>query len=471
MGLVQSPLGSGLSGLSGISGVVGSVPQLLSPSFSQLGATPSKQGDSDMLNWACGPPLVADSFGKLVFVVQQNVSGTKYHVPIVSNDAGATWAVPTLSGAGWSGDNTLGDQAIVRLHFCHDPTHDQLAAVVVFDQTDGVYARFWTIGRDGSNNITSLTRARQMQLEAGVANVTHDTPLALWLSDLGALWFSWSAVNPVHSGRKGELRATFKVATGDAGDTTQANWKAPMNESAGAGSTDGIGSTVTVKYSALAISNVAVMPFAALDRLASKDIGFYAALGGTIYWNRAQWSAANSDWRTGLVSALTADAGKTTVKAFGAGGYANKHQLMSKPAQESGGKVALVFPWWNGSADVVSIAYVDPGASDGLSSIVDVYNAGGAHSYAPSCDCAYDSTSGSWLATYIKTTTQQSYVKRYSPALGQVQAETALHAAAIDIPYVYGGRLSGKTVFYDRDTTSRTAPDKYYAYLARASWG
>jgi hypothetical protein len=474
----MAPAGSGLSGLSGLAGLVGAgALRLTAPTLAQMGAAPTKRGDADMLDWACSRPWQVDQFGQALLFVQQVVSGTKYHVPVTSSDGGATWSVPTLSGAGWSGDNTLGDQAIVRLAHCFDPVHDQVHTCVVFDQTDGVYLRTWSIARDGSNHVTGLARLRQMQLEVGVGSMTHDTPQCLWLSDLGALHVSWTAINTGHTGGKAEGRGTYKVMAGTSADHTQANWLAPMNEAAGAGATDSIGSTVPVKYSCYVKSSVSSPIFLALGRLANKDFAFFAAMGGgggtggggSVYYNRVQWAAGSSDWRTGLVAALAADAGKLTISAFnfsGQGGYNLKHQLMSKLVQAGAGVVGVAFPRWDGvKGDTVVIATVDP-ASEAGATIVDAYAAGGAHSYAPTCDLAWHAGAQRFVPTYIKTTTQSSYFKTLTAALAVDQPETLLHSASVDIPYV----AEDAATFYDRDTTARTLPDKFYAYAGRGSW-
>ena len=79
------------------------------------------------------------------------------------------------------------------------------------------------------------------------------------------------------------------------------------------------------------------------------------------------------------------------------------------------------------------------------------------------------SVAARFVASYIKTTTQNSFFKTYTSALAAGQGETALHATAVDIPYV-GPLVGGKTFFVDRDTTTRTLPDKFYSYAGLGTW-
>jgi hypothetical protein len=72
--------------------------------------------------------------------------------------------------------------------------------------------------------------------------------------------------------------------------------------------------------------------------------------------------------------------------------------------------------------------------------------------------------------TYVKTTTQFAFFKTYTAAMAAGQGETSMHAAAIDEPYVYQARINGKAFFYDRDTVSRTLPDRFYGFGGAGAW-
>jgi hypothetical protein len=475
--------------LGGHAPAAAAAPTLASPAFTAV-TSPAvmKEGDADMITWPASKPLVVDSFGKMLLWIQylNNANSTKYHIPVVSNDNGATWIVPTLSGFN---DNTLGDIVNIRGADCHDATNDQFIRVVALTQVDGgVYVRFLTPTRDVSNNITALTRTRQMQLDAGVSGELFECPFAFMVGT--KFHAGWSALNGAHAGGKAEIRMTSLVPVKGAADVVAANWTAPLFEASGAGATDTIGdqpqstdppgTAGPVKYSILAKSSVNGQPYCAVEVLTNGDLGIAYAMGGTggaggtgsFYWNKAVWSAGNADWRTGLASALTADAGQFTISAMnisGSGGDALKNQRLSKIAVASSTQALVTLAAWSGTADVVYAALINPTAGS-LTSLTSVYDAGGAHSYAATTDAAWDATAARFLTTYIKTATKNSFFKTWTAAMAAGQGETSLHATDIDEPYVYQGRINGKSFFYDRRTTAGTLPDKYPAAVAAGVW-
>lgn len=458
---------------------------LAAPTMTQMTtAAQTKEGDADMITWPAARPLVVDEFGKLILWIQyfNNANSTKYHVPVVSNDNGATWVLPTLSGFN---DNTLGDIVNIRGADCYDPTTHLMHRIIALTQADGgVYYRQYSFTRDGSNNITGITRTRQMNLEIGVGTMSFESPHALMAGT--KLIAGWSAYNSA-TAVKSVVRAACLVPVGGAADVANATWTAPLNENAGSGVTsDPLSSSFPAgqKYSILAQSAGNAQAHAALAVLANGNLGIAAAMGGTggsggsgsFYWNQAVWSGANSDWRTGLETALASDTGRLTLSAMnrsGSGGDALKNQRLTKVCQASGSQVAVGFAAWNGvtDGDVVYVALIDPTAgASGLTSLTQVYVVGGAHSYAATCDLGWDATAGRFVATYIKTTTKQSYFKTYTAAMAAGQGETQVHATDVDEPYVHQARVNGKTYFYDRRTTAGTLPDKYSSYAGASAW-
>lgn len=443
---------------------------LAAPTFAQMTtAAETKRGDADMLTWAGARPVLVDQFGKITVWIQYFDQGTstKYHIPVCSNDNGATWIAPTRTGFA----NALGEIVMIRGGYAYVAAGDQMAMTCAFTQVDaGVYVRFYAFTRDGSNNITGVTRTRQFQLEVGVAGMSFESPGAVMKGTKAVLY--WGALNPAAVTTKAAIRATSIVPDGTANDVVATNYLPPLNENAGSGVTsDPLSSSFTAsfKYSILAQGAANALPYVALDVLASGDLAFVTALGGgqgTVYENRAQW--ASTDWRTGLKTALANDTGHQTIAALGASGYSLKNQLY-RLIEGPAGVVGVIGPVWNGAADVVQLRTVTVGATDAVSSAVDVYSAGGAHSYAPTCDLGWHATAARWIAAYIKTTTQNSFAKTYTSALAAGQGETALHATVVDIPYV-GPLVNAKTLFIDRDTTTRTLPDKFYSYAALGTW-
>jgi hypothetical protein len=458
---------------------------LASPTMAQMTtAAQTKEGDADMITWPAARPLVVDEYGKLILWIQylNNANSTKYHVPVVSNDLGATWVLPTLSGFN---DNALGDIVNIRGADCYDPTSHLMHRVIALTQADGgVYYRQYSFTRDGSNNITGVTRTRQMNLEIGTGTMSFESPHALMAgSKLVAAWSAYNSATAV----KSAIRAACLVPVGGAADVTNSTWTAPLNENAGSGVTsDPLSSSFPAgqKYSILAQSAGNAQAHAALAVLASGDLGIATAMGGTggsggagsFYWNKAVWSSGNADWRTGLETALASDAGRLTLSAMnrsGSGGDALKNQRLTKICQASGSQVAVGFAAWNGATDgdVVYVALIDPTAgASGLTSLTQVYVVGGAHSYAATCDLAWDATAARFVATYIKTSTKNSFFKTYTAAMASGQGETSLHATDVDEPYVHQARINGRTFFYDRRTTAGTLPDKYPAYAGSGAW-
>jgi len=380
----------------------------------------------------------------------------------------------------------------------YDPTTHQMIRVVALNQVDGgVVVRFFTFGRDGSNNITSITRTRQMQLDAGVSGELFECPFAFMVGT--KFHGGFTALNGAHSGGKAEIRMFSLIPAGTSADTTTTNWTAPLNEASGAGATDTIGdpplssvatnfvaTPLAVKYSILAQSSVNAQPYVSLEVLTNGDLSITYAMGGTggsggtgsFYWNKAIWSSGNADWRgTGsgpLMAAIAADAGQITISAMnrtGSGGDPLKNQRLSKTAVASSTQVLVSLAAWDGATngDTVFAALINPTAGT-LTSLTAVYVVGGAHSYAATTDCMWDSTASRFVVTYIKTTTKQSYFVTFTAAMGGGQGETQIHALDIDEPYVYQGRINGKAAFYDRRTTAGTLPDKYYGYFGLATW-
>jgi hypothetical protein len=465
-------VGVSVSPALGGAGPAAAAPTLAAPTMAQMTtAAETKRGDADMLTWAGARPVLVDQFGKIVVWIQyfDQGSSTKYHIPVVSNDLGATWTAPTRTGFA----NALGEILMIRGGYCYVAAGDQMAMCCAFTQVDaGVYVRFYAFTRDGSNNITGVTRSRQMQLEVGVAGMGFESPGAVMTGT--KLVLTWGALNPAAATTKAAIRATSIVPAGSAADATATNYLPPLNENAGSGVTsDPLSSSfvASLKYSILAQGAANALPYCALDVLASGDLAFATALGGgagTVYWNRAQWSGANSDWRTGLKAALANDAGHQTITAIGASGYALKNQLY-KIIESVAGVVGVIGPVWSGTADVVRLRTVTVGGTDSVSAATDVYSAGGAHSYAPTCDLGWQAAAARFVPAYIKTTTQFSFFQLFTSALAAAQGETALHAVAVDIPYV-GPLVGGKTLFLDRDTTTRTLPDRFYGYAGAGAW-
>jgi hypothetical protein len=160
-------------------------------------------------------------------------------------------------------------------------------------------------------------------------------------------------------------------------------------------------------------------------------------LSSPIQGRRLRWNAAASDWSSGLSDTITlldgiARAGSDT-------GYGLKYQLLSKPVHDAArDRVCLGFASWKDdrAGDTWSFRCVD--GAGALGPLVDVYSAGGAHSFAPTGDIALDPLSGYLLVSYIATSTQYVYLQLFD---GTTAVLDALLAGAIDadIPLLYTG--------------------------------
>jgi hypothetical protein len=452
-------------------------------------------GDPDMMTWPSSPPYIVDKYGKLFGMVRwvRNADNTQYHRPVVSNDGGATWSEPTMSGFY---NNTNGDIALVHGASAYDPTNDIWHTLWTLAQGDGavIYRRLVFVRDAVTHDITGITRTRSIQLEVGVDNaltthhpMTFESPLCAWIPEGGAygtVLCGWSAVNDNASASKAELRLTMlRVNNADASDAVLGNWLAPLNEASGAGASDTLASVGLPKYSCLAKSAANVQPFASLTRKQSGaggvinalDLIWSVSLNGAFYANWAAWSAANNDWRGGLGAAVANDAGALTLSAIQRAptdaGYTLKYQLISKHSEDvATGNVYVAFPTWkdNANGDTWTYCYISNGGT--RSALVDAYSAGGAHSYAPTGDLMWDATAGVLVVTYEKTTTQYAYLKTYQGTT-LVQDETAVFTTApVDIPYVLPVRVNDLAMVVVRDTTTRTGTDRYYGYAVTMVW-
>lgn len=464
--------------------------RLQHPSFARQNTAATNAGDADMLPWQTVPAAITDKYGKLIQLDRwlNTGSSTKFHRPVVSNDGGTTWTEPTLSGFAAPGNNTDGEGVLVHYAHDYDAVNDVWHVVYVLDQTDGaVIHRQYEFTRDPTtHDITTVTRTRSIQLEVGVGGLGYESPICLWIPEggtYGTVVCGWT----VNSLTKSEGRLTMRRVSHDAGDATLANWLAPFNEASGVGATDSMGSTGLPKYSCFCKGAGTGQPFAGVLRKSTgaashaKDLYILFSLrGGTFYANRAVWNAANNDWRGGLAGGtsggvVVADSGLLTLTGIQRSGtdvgYALKYQLPCQPVEDTANdRVYFCVPTWKSDAlgDTITVCYVD--AADARSALVDVYSAGGAHSYAPTATIRWHAGQKRLVVAYIKTATQFAYVQTIAGTAID-QGETALFTAApIDIPYLLPQDVGGKIGVCCRDTTVRTNPNRFFGYFGTIGW-
>lgn len=437
---------------------------------------------ADGYTWAQGRPLEVDEYGKLIAWVQKYNAGGPNHTMVVSNDNGATWSEPSHTGFGPT--NNSAEWLLGRAAQAYDATNHLLHVCWVLTQANGaVIYRQYSFTRDGSNNITGVTRVRGLQMEVGVSGMAFDFPVALWCADVGKLLLGWTAGNGSAAGTtKAEVRLTMRTVSNSAADVDIANWVAPLNENTGAGSTDTLGSTGLGKYSCIVKTvNSGNPPCLALFRKPAtaathaKDLVFAYTAGpnsGSVFFNRATWASGTSDWRTGLAAALANDAGLTTITGISRAGtdtgYSLKYQVLAKLAYDP---VADALWGWcstwkdNTAGDTASIFAIS--AAD-AATLTDVYAAGSANTDAGrdmfvTGDVMYDATSGYLVVTYTDLPRHDVYLATYASGALVQSGFAAYTATPCDIPTIYDARIGGllALLFRDFNAGARSNPATY----------
>lgn len=416
-------IGVGAKGGAAATGALGS------PSFADMGTTFTDDLSPDGMTWdAVMGAFIVDGFGKYIQYIQRYNGNTRLCYFIFSNNKGATW-----------NDNTGvagGEGFLVRGSLVYDAGRDCFHGLIVTTNPGdgGIIYRRYTITRDGSNNITSIARAApSVSLDSDGAMYEFPTIL---MSDANTLVAAWTVATTAPGG---EIRCCKCDITSDANaGGTVTNWV-----HIGKNSTTTIGNPPHVaSYTTPFTQTTGQVPtYFSLLQMASGDLGFFYHNGGAPgvwRWRRAVRSAPNtwSDFSAAVVVSSVQVAGTDS-------GYSLKNQLGSVLV-ESGGVVFAAAPVWlsNAAGDTVRLFAI---AADDSITAATVYSAGGAHSYAPTCALAYDSTSGRLVVTYIKTATSFTYLQAFSTALAQQQSELAVETATIcDIPLIVFARDNGK---------------------------
>jgi hypothetical protein len=409
---------------------------LTDPQFALQNTTITNSMGADGYSWSQASPILIDQHEKLIVMAEH--SGGNHNFVYCNNPNNVT---PIWHDNSGYVDEAALTRGCVALDTTNDVLHVLWAATAA---SDGIIYRRYTITRDGSNNITSISKDTGVNLQMdfqGAGTMSYEHPILFWAHDgvadgtYGKLLAIWSARNGGGGGGN-EVRASMCVlgATADRGKTA-ANWAAPNTAD-----TTGIGNAPAVAYSILATGGSSIIYPSALRKASNTNAGdiylFYADGGSpnTWTWRRLKWKSASNDWSNGLTVAASVSA---IGRAGADTGYSLKQQLGTHPVEDtSGDRVYFGFATWksNTDGDTWSFVYVD--SADTLSAIVDVYSAAGAHSYAPAGDVSFDSTSGRLIVTYIKTSTQATYIQGYNGTT-QTFAETLVFSTQpVDIPLI-----------------------------------
>lgn len=444
-------------------------PALLS-GFSLSNAVVSSMGTAgpldnmspDGFTWAQGDAIKVDRFGKIITLAQDN-TGNKDIDFVYSNDGGATWSSTALSQG-----------FITRGNFALDETNDIVHVLWLATATsDGMIYRRYNISRDGSNNITGLTRDTNINLQLDTNADQYEHPVLIYCDDAGfgangALLAIWSVRNAAGSPQVWEIRASMRVLSNTVADNTAGNWAPAVTDSA-----TSITQDASVPYSIVSNGSTNTCPRTSAARKASGT----NALDVYVCWHegsdsaplrmrRMQWNSSNNDWSTGLSSTTTI---LSTLQRGGTdGGYGFKHELLTQPVF-AGDTVWLGFANWKDNTDGDTWSVIPLTASGTAGSIIDVYSAGGAHSFAPTGDIAYDATSGHLIVSYLTSDASQNnnrvqLVTYESGVLGQGPISFTSSENA-DIPLLYNGRYGSKLLLIWRDAMNSPSPP-YQGYYA-----
>jgi hypothetical protein len=430
-------------------------PSLSSPSFALRNTTVTNDETSDGENWAqagdLGPIIIGLPEDDLVTYTQRNNGGSKSNYFVISVNGGLTW----FDNTGISG----GEAFLERGTIAYDATRDCFHGLLITTNPGdgGVIYRRYSITRDGSNNITSIARV------AGVSVVLDGTPseatqyqhpIIQVISN--TLVASWNARNA----SKNEIRAVRCNIGSDAdAGGTASNWVHLGVNSA----TTISQSPQTASYTALVANATGGISHHAIYHKSNGDLQIIYHDGDT----PGQWRMRRAVWGGSSWTSLSTDTLVSNVRRAGAGtGYNLKGQLLSKIVVDGAGNLYVGLATWKDdtSGDTWGYARID---SSDVVTLVDVYSAGGSHSYAPAGDLEYDSTADRLIASYIKTSTQHAYVRLYNGITAAAAEVLAFNGDTVDIPLIRS-RLNGKLLMLFREATG-TAP--FAGYFGTLTWG
>lgn len=455
---------TGLSGLSGEIGGITSPPASLdNPTFAYQNTTFTNDLSADGYSWANSLPVTVDQYGKIIALCQRNNSGTKQNNFVYSNDSGVTWTDAGLTSGFLERGMAAYDSINDLIHVCWNA----LAA------SDGIIYRRYSITRDGSNNITGIAAVAGINLQLDFENagtMSYQHPLILWLSDIGAngaILCVWSARNALGIANKNEIRASMRVLSNTVADNTAANWAAPVTADV-----TGIDQSPQVAYSALVVSNTVSIAYPSIGRKAStKDVYLCYADGANVptwRWRRMRWNI--SDWSTGL----TADTLITAFQRAGTDtGYNLKQQLGSFVHNDTtNNRMIFGLATWKSDALGDTWGYVGINSDDSLTALVDAYSANGAHSFAPTGDICFDTTSGRLVVSWLTTATEYAQVQLYNGLVTQgaiITAYSVVSPNGVDIPLLYP-RLNGKLIMMFRDRVDQAGASLYRGLAGTLAW-
>lgn len=413
------------------------VPSLGSVTIANMGTTVTNDLSPDGFTWAAVQGAFAvDSFGKWIIYAQRYNSNTRQCYFVVSNNAGTSWADNT----GISG----GEGFLTRGDIVYDAGRDCFHSLIVTTNPSdgGIIYRRYTITRDGSNNITSIARVAGVSVldDAGANNSNGLEFPTIFMSDANTLIAAWTVKTTAPGG---EIRACKCNLTGnaDAGGTAT-NWvHLGVNSTTTIGAAPAVGS-YTIPFTQ---GTANALTYFSVRQLASGDLRWVYHSGnnpGTYRTRRSIKSGANT-W-----GSLSTPVDIVNLQRAGTDtGYSLKNQLISQVTEDASGNSYVGLATWKDNTNGDTWGIYKLSSADAVSGSRDLYSAGGAHSYAPTGDAAYDATSGQVVATYLKSTTLATVAQLVdASALTLTGSEVSLGTTA-DIPLILSVRTGGKLLF------------------------
>ncbi len=427
--------------------------------YSGIGTADGADGSNDAINFSQGRVWTVDQYGKYIWVTQIR-SGESH------------WAWSNDSGANWS-QGAESYSFLTRASVAYDSINDKLHVIwTATNASDGIIYRRYGITRDGSHNITAISRE-----DSGNINLQLDTSASRSLEQAVAYWFNDGSTNGVlvavwskNGGSLNEVRASMRKLSLSAADGIAGNWVS-LDGSADTFATDPPAVSADKVYTTSSGNNAVGALVRGGTGVHKDDFYVFVATSAIdqIRAYRASWKSSSGDWSNGWTSIGQVGAMDTT------SGYNLKHQLITKPVLDSTNDRLYIgwARWKDGTnGDTVSIAYLN--SADSVSSTMDIYSALGTHSYAPTLDIAYDSTMDSLYVAYIQSTTNgdngsidyktfdgsslSTATRFYTSPGGAGGAD-----GSADIPILYESRQSGKLLFAFRvnGALPPTAGDKH----------
>lgn len=413
-------------GLGGGGGMV-AAPSLGAASVAALNTTVTNDLSPDGFTWAAvHGAYVVDQYGKIAIYAQRYNGNTRQCYFVISNDAGVTWADNT-GVVGGEGFLTRGD-------IVYDASRDCFHSLIVTTNPSdgGIIYRRYSITRDGSNNITSIARVGGVSVvldDAGADNGNGLEFPTIIMPNSNTLLAAWTVRTAAPGGEIRTCKCNI-TSNADAGGTAS-NWvHIGLNSTTTIGAPPAVAS-YTIPFTQAVANN---LTYFSVAQLASGDLRWVYHNGPTpgIYFTRRSVLNAAVTWST-----LATAAAITNMQRAGTDtGYSLKNQLISQ-LTEAGGVSFVGLATWKANATGDTWGVYAIAADDSVAANADVYSASGAHSYAPTGDCAYDSSAARLVVTYEQTTTQDGYVGLLKTDLTTAQAFTAFETATdIDIPLI-----------------------------------